>query len=491
MNQSEPSIVVHVRCVSTDQPPATNHQPLVARRAFTLLELLVVIGIILLFASLGLTAIFRLGTVNRLAAAEQTIAGAIRQAKHTARSTGNPVLLEMETTANGESTIRGTVATVLWSERFEGTQGFGTPGDPLNFPLYYPVNPPTATAAKRLADRRAPDGWSGAALHLKNLDLSDPVGPLLTTTLDPLRGRVINENDGLMLEVKVLMSDPAFAWTPLVVVSNDPSRDHTDPPPVSSSAYGIAVRWQKYPRYEPTPNPAPPQEESGTLLPLGDAEIVEWCAWFGPDVISSWDDRPASLPTAMESDLTRRAEFINRVGSCDPHDWHAVQFIATKDRLVLLVDGVVVAARELSRSTIPIAATAAKNVYVGMAIIDGQLPLAAPRFHPTSSGTPSSDPVLMPPTTKIDDLRILRLGGGTAGRLPPGLSFAPTAPTAPIRLLCLPDGRVTHNGDIMAATGSTSHTIMISGSFDEAHDQAAITIRGDGTVSSELKRKTP
>jgi len=460
-----------------------------------LLELLVVMGIIMLFAGLGLTAILRLPTVNKLASAEQAIAGALRQARHTAKSTGNPVVLELVTTAGGDSSIRGTVATSLWSERFEGTQGYDTtqPDNPNNFPLTTPIEPAAEIDAIRLAQRRSAAGRSGAGLIFKNLDPSDLVGPLLTCTLDATRGRVIQDKDGVMVQIAVRMQ-PIPTWQPLVLVTSDGSKDHTDPPSIQASAFGIAVRWQTdYLQHHQSTSSTGVQgdvPESAGSAPTGinqNATVAEWCAWFGDEVVSSWDDCPLGANMYNSTDNDQRRDFINRIASFRQDAWHQVQFLATADRLTLIVDDVVVADRPFTRPTLP----AATFVYAGMGALDGRLPMDPPRFHLLTTPpypTPPDDHRIMPDSMTLDDLRMLRLGAGTAGRLPQGLSF--TGGTAQ-RILCLPDGRIIIGGGNLERDEPRAHPLELSGTFDEKNDKALITIHDDGTISSELKQKSP
>jgi len=486
MNQSEPSIVVHVRCVSTDQPPTTNHQPPVARRAFTLLELLVVIGIILLFASLGLTAIFRLGTVNRLAAAEQTIAGAIRQAKHTARSTGNPVLIEFDdgtASGTGESSIRGTVASVLWSERFEGNldPDPSNPEKPDTFPL---AQVPLAGHPDPWSTLRNNRGRTGRGFHLQvpPADHSQ-IGRVQTCTLE--RDRAIidrgSRRDGVLIRLAFRLHEPGISppggWIPLVLVDADDSATADVPRPVSTAALGIAIRGTTRSLYHTllsgdAPD-APHDDASPTPANLNPHfpawEIAAWCygtigAVVHHEVISTWNHNPPGLVQTYTT-RTEWQDFNERVATLSGDQWHELQFMATVDRMTLILDGVVVADRPVARPELPVA----PYVYLGMADIDGVLPHLP---------NPVPGPTVMAATVTLDDLRILRLAGGSAGKLPGGLAFA----NGSTRVLCLPDGR-----NIMGSGGMNADaTLAITGRFDEKNDGAAITLHSDGTVSSVL-----
>ena len=78
---------------------------LVTRRGFSLVELLVVLAIIATMTGLVLSGLFTTRDTNRLLAAEQMLAGAIRQARHTARSSGSPVELRLTPTLSGTEVV--------------------------------------------------------------------------------------------------------------------------------------------------------------------------------------------------------------------------------------------------------------------------------------------------------------------------------------------------------------------------------------------------
>ena len=133
-------------------PPTTAARRPQVQSAFSLVELMVVVGIIATMTGLVLGGVFRSRDGNRLLAAEHVLADAIRQARHTARSTGAPVELRLTPVLNGTevvgATIAGVTRTVLWSETFDklrdsnddgviddddlGGQRLPEPGEPAN-----------------------------------------------------------------------------------------------------------------------------------------------------------------------------------------------------------------------------------------------------------------------------------------------------------------------------------------------------------------------
>nr|MBA2481008.1 prepilin-type N-terminal cleavage/methylation domain-containing protein [Planctomycetota bacterium] len=87
-----------------------------ARAAFTLLEMLVVIGIMMVLLGLSIGAVMHTPKVNALIATEHLVADIIRQARHTARSSGAPVMIEIR---KGDRQILGVSQITLYNDSFE------------------------------------------------------------------------------------------------------------------------------------------------------------------------------------------------------------------------------------------------------------------------------------------------------------------------------------------------------------------------------------
>ncbi len=94
--------------------PAASHRP--RRKAFTLVEMLMVIGLLMLLLGLSIGAVMRTPVHDRLLGTEQLLSDMIRQTRHTARSTGAPVLLII---SSAPRTISGVSQTPIWSEGFD------------------------------------------------------------------------------------------------------------------------------------------------------------------------------------------------------------------------------------------------------------------------------------------------------------------------------------------------------------------------------------
>ena len=87
-----------------------------ARRAFTLIEMLIVIGIIMIFLALSIGAVMRTPAVNKLIGTEQLMSDVIRQSRDTARSTGSPVQVLI---SRANRTVSGVSQVPVWNETFE------------------------------------------------------------------------------------------------------------------------------------------------------------------------------------------------------------------------------------------------------------------------------------------------------------------------------------------------------------------------------------
>lgn len=486
------------------QPPVHHRHSLSHRSAFTLLELLVVMGIIMVFAGLGLTAILRLPSINKLASAEQAIAGALRQARHTAKATGNPVVLELGTVAKAsgatdEAVIRGTVASVLWSERFEGDQDpdltNARPVNPLDFPFPFPVaassSPDDIAAAK--AKLRSPAGLSGHGYHLQIDHNVDTLAKVATITLDRERALIDDgtatgkRRDGVLVRVACRFGGAA-GMQPLILITPQDERDSRTGtlPNGDEAAIGLAaIRRTRY-LYpydtrptDPTDARFAPQGVTGTaptpiaFNPSFDSwEIVGWSGdgAGGYDALSNWEDSVTGL-RSTDKNLPDWQEFNQRVATCDSERWHDIQFLVTAQRLTMIIDGAVVADKTISRKIWP---PKPAVVYLGMAHLD----------HVPWNLTIPVDARLDPNVT-LDDVRILRLAGGVAGKLPPAI----TLDGGPFQLLCLPDGRIVGTNNTLndaGAVATSNNQITLRGSFDEKNDKAVITVQADGSLASEL-----
>jgi prepilin-type N-terminal cleavage/methylation domain-containing protein len=94
-------------------------RPGARRRAFTLIELMVVLVVVSILAAIGFGAWISARDDDTAQYAAGLVADIIRQARHTALSTGAPVQLRI-LEVDGGWAIDGVTRTCIWSEQFEG-----------------------------------------------------------------------------------------------------------------------------------------------------------------------------------------------------------------------------------------------------------------------------------------------------------------------------------------------------------------------------------
>jgi prepilin-type N-terminal cleavage/methylation domain-containing protein len=413
-------------------PPAlpTSARAVVARRGFSLVELLVVLGIIAAMAGLMLGGLFRSRDGNRLLAAEQILADAIRQGRHTARSTGAPVELRLIPTVRGGEVIgaklSGVSQTILWSETFDGKHDSNEDGvidgsDLGGLELPVGDDPPNGVVIGRSGNGR-----------VAFVDQSIPQ-PIPVQTLP--RGATIVRGEktaGFYLACSVM---PPLITNPLeqtdialVTIGGDgteissqcglslmlrTSTIQNGPLSLKASVHTWDLKGWVYPRPSDPPPPIdpPPYDIFATR-----------------DAISSrigrekWQET-SRIPLNGQFVVTTD-EFAHGITG---GQWVDVGLLYDKKKLVLYLNGQRIAERtvtdpdELRNS--------GDSIYLGPRV----LPTTPPKFE--------YDPA------PIDDVRLYRLGGGDVAELPGNVVLVPSegaapSPTIGWHITCQPDGRV-------------------------------------------------
>ncbi|GDY12307.1 hypothetical protein LBMAG53_11850 [Planctomycetota bacterium] len=87
---------------------------------FTLIEIIAVLGIAVTIMGIGVGVMMTLGQKDKLVVAEQLVADAVRQARHTARSTGGPVIVTLD---KGSRLLYGASRTPIKTETFDRPNG--------------------------------------------------------------------------------------------------------------------------------------------------------------------------------------------------------------------------------------------------------------------------------------------------------------------------------------------------------------------------------
>ena len=433
-----------------------------SQRGFTLVEMMAVILIIGLLMSLVVGSFFRTRTVNKLLASEQVLSDAIRQARHTARSTGAPALLKLSPTKRPDGSLLGGVITGVsrvwvWSEFFDHGQGPQTTGFTI--------------------------GMSGVGRHVS------ASAPWIPPDLDrPLRFRT---GDGAYVAVAV--RPPLAGQTgreipkqiPLILVGTDNSA-------VGSSFGVMLVRSDAV-----DPRKANIQSAGGKRAKMMCWEILGWVRLpkeLEPVYISSFDNLPSDMARDRAKLPSGNFDIADPIGG---DRWEEIGLLITNDQLTLYRNGRRVAelragqvidgrAIELPKQLIP-----GDQIWVGQATLDGGMAYAK---------------------CPIDDARVYKLGASEFGSLPQGVypmaDPSQAANTAvEYRVLAHPEGRIELSSAIGADTSSaqgaalntdaalTTGTIFLGGDFTRAAAQggttrgansAQVTVSIDGRVHGSL-----
>lgn len=446
------------------------------RHAFTLLELLVVLGIMLLVAALSMGAFFRTQTTSKLVATERQVAGMIRQAVHQARTSGFPVTLVFSA---DERTVTGINQSQLITAGFDGTLPFTVAG--------------RTVAAEQVDTNWLVPGQTGDALTIiGNLDPAaggtalTPLVPLLEKRLR-LAGRNASRCDGFALQVAVNLPDfanPVYRalnppCLPLALLSADLDGSAHAGLSTSDDAPAGMFLWRRdVPLFDSLNEPVPTDPASNPLNPAVPLwELIGWVRHAGGVVFVSSLDQ--SLSTAPDTGLAR----IRRLGlPCG--GWHDLTLMWDGARLELLCDGIAIASQAAQGSRLHSASGPASSlaVWLGGMHVTGDLA----NHLKTALDYPPSNPAPAPPLKPemvlpadpgfplLDNLRVAALGEGQAGQLPRGIGPATTAAVS-----------VTSQGRVLV-NGASGQTLTFTGDFEQADSRVEITLNGDGTLSTQL-----
>ena len=408
------------------------------RSAFTLIEILVVITIFMILMGLTIGSVVRGPKLQRMVAAEQVIADCIRQARHMAQTSGQPVVLRLR---RNERSIGGLLRQPLW----HGIEEQWPPIAGTSSPVFAP-------------------GRSGTGLMVPECYATSADVLLVLSTLTGgnrlWRGQASPANrPGLLLSVAV--RPPMAGETgvpqviPLVLVGEDLTAGFAS---FDDSSCGLALLQS---------DAASDVRATGRHAVAKSWEIL---GWFGKEgagrvEVSSLLDVPPDLGaltdnrtnlTIVRKSLTDPS--LDVVGDAEAGPlvggrWTELALLAEGPRLVLYRDGRRVGEKAgIGATDLPV--HAAERVYVGFARV-----VASERF---ATGA------------QIDDVRLERLGDALAGTLPSGVKA-----DADRRITCHPDGRVEVDASGAAATGNTAINLS-----SDSGESAVIDITTAGAVSS-------
>jgi prepilin-type N-terminal cleavage/methylation domain-containing protein len=453
---------------------ATADRRTTARHGFSLVELLVVLGIIAAMTGLVLGGLFRSRDGNRLLAAEQVLADAIRQARHTARSTAAPVELRLTPVVNGSEVtgarLAGVSRTVLWSETFDKERDSNDDGVIDEDDLGTAPLPAAGEPANGVVLGRSGNGRQPSELH-----------PIPVQILP--RGATIvraGRSDGFYLSCSVRpprIQGLTSQHVPLVMIGPDDSPDYEA---------GQCGLWLLPISHKLQDGDGPRGEQ---------AHIVSWelSGWVRDD--SGQAVQVFAAAHQLQTRIAREQwgngnrEFSHPITG---GEWVDAGLLYDGRQLALYLNGRRIAVR---RDGVPARLLAdCDHIHIGDRLV---------------AGTP---PTIEYAAVAIDDVRLYRLGTADLSELPGNVvlvSALGAAPSATIgwRILCQPDGRVeVHRDDDSdpraindrvqditqgPRTGDTATILLGQLRAPGTIQNAELMVTLDGRVQSRLVTSTP
>lgn len=414
------------------------------RSGFTILELLVVIGILAMLMALTLGGMAAMTRTDRLMATEHLVGDVIRQARHTARTSGAPVIVSITTDAQDRGVVSGISRVPIWTEGFDGGTG-GTLGNITGVAGQgYLIALPTAPPPTHVLFAGAGAAGAQGSRGMKIVRGGKADGFYLTCQVRPPLAAV---GSGQMI-------------IPLVVVGPDDS----DVTSLCGLMLRHTVRQEQV--LEPGPfTPTQPQQEDispfpGQMPTLATWELIGWISdpALAPDTavtVSSiaTADRPADVvrdePILHESVAAAGEDGLDIAWPMAGGRWEEVGLLydSVGRRLVLYRNGVRVGEKALA--AVPALPDGDEIITVGSIDLGG-----GPRYADNAI---------------IDEVGVHRLATAEPRRLPGDIKPAQT-----YQIVAHPDGRVE---------GSTALTF--SGSFSQG-GSAHLEVSIDGRVSGKI-----
>ena len=393
----------------------------VSRRGFSLVELIVVLGILILLAAIGAGAFVSSGRGNRLSGTEQLVTAALRQARYTARATGQAVLIYVD---KDKATIGGVSRFPIWQTPCEPSLPPFRTGDALeSYLVPYGRSgrglgrtltaAATAAAAYTFFDPAGTGDLRNRSLQITPNKTGATTGfqltcavraPELTTTpqtlvpivcVDGETGDVIPTSDGT----------PTSAYAGLLLYRRDmPMFGHGETPP--SPALNVAF--------------TPPKRACW--------DLVGWIRTeSGIEIITNVTDAIDPSTLLPLDDVDKAARRIGYAGGV----WEEVSLMQSDTWLELYRAGILVARRELAAAPRIAGSGQPHRLVMGSlslaAGVAGALDLPpAPQLHiPVDAAA-------------IDDVSLVRLGTDQAQQLPNGV-----VPYRAYAMIVRPDGRMS------------------------------------------------
>lgn len=449
------------------------------RPGFTLIELLVVLGILVILSTIGVAAFISSGKVNRLVATEQLIGSQVRQARYTARATGQAVLLSIDKVAG---TISGVSRISMWQGSCEApyvrpTVPPGTPTVPTaddQPPFDAQIDPIDNLSREKFL---MPSGRTGTGIG-RQAGVVQPTDIAVVTLFDPAKATGETRNRQLTRSSSATVPSEGFALScavrpvlltrdlepqPLLIIGNSDGD-------ITKSYAGLMLITANQPMYgtgETAPTvitPHPNIPNNGNI----DRHCWEILGWVMPEsgttpvVVGSIDDS-TSNGGSWEKNFLLDGDSGGR--------WEEISLVYTGTTLELYRDGVGIAQRS---TNVPLRIAGNKSIHqliIGAASNVNQLP--------NLTGASSSIKFINSETI-IDDISLFRLATDQPGRLAPGVTI-----TRNVHLLIQPDGQMQDLPLAGSAPPPGDISLKFQGVFAEQDDIAEITITpGTGLIKS-------
>ena len=443
---------------------------LATTQGVTLAELLVVIAIISFLLAISVGGLFRNRSANKLLATEQMLTDFIRQAIHTAKSTGAPVVLNITPNNTSDPTLGWTVAGVsracIWSDDFDDTAG-GTRTLPVITPVTAPTNMPpmngitigmngngmtgissslqetaTLSHAQQLVRGSRQDGfYLACAVRL--------VGDQVLPAIAKLKQNQQNSGGGQLLSI------------PLMLIGSAGDDQ------VSESLGGMMLvqvlrKEQPAPQAAPAnaptpPAPIPPAPALNSPPPqpyLNNFELIGWTAPYEPSGVPPPEaaDEVSSIQEDSHPLMTDPNKVLNQIPTLRDQPPLHPSFPATGSDLDvaspigvdqwievgLLFDGTTLTLYRNGRRV-------GERPYTGP---PNSLPPNKDTIFVGQATVPGAGQVFSGAYAVFDDVRLYRIGTDQLGQLPSGVVAA-----QPYRITVQPDGQVEMMTNVIAQVG--------------------------------------
>lgn len=445
-----------------------------ARRGFSLVELLVVLGIIAAMTGMVLSGLFRSRDGNRLLAAEQVLADAIRQARHTARSTAAPVELRLTPAVSGTEVIGARLAgvsrTVLWSETFDKERDSNDDGAINGNDLGTAQLPAAGQPANGVVLGRSGNGRQPSDAHPIPVQIL-PRGATI------VRG---GRSDGFYLSCSVRpprIQGLTTQHIPLVMIGPDDVADF------ASAQCGIGL----VPIQHKLQDGEGPNGQQALITSWELTGFVRAESGTSTDIFAA--EHQVQTRIAREPWGNNTKEFSHPISG---GEWVDVGLLYDGRQLALYLNSRRIAVR---RDGVPTRLLPdCDHLHIGERVV---------------TGTP---PTIEYAAEALDDVRLYRLGTSDLGNLPGNVVLVPALGATPNttlgwRILCQPDGRVeVHRDDdsdpravndrVQAftpgqRTGDTATILLGQLRTPGAIQNAELTVTLDGRVQSRLTTPAP